>query len=157
MTGIWQATLRDLIEVRGEADVKAELSDFSCPLNPDVEYFISSNKILAADTAYRVFELLGRDDFRAMLRVIQKAWNGDGESFQMGMLKGFGYIYQHCGSQVRRLSTDDFAKPFAGFPISKIVERSRTLTGTMDRRFALALLEQYNKKKRSGKIILSEA
>ena len=115
------------------------------------------NKILAADTAYRVFELLGRDDFRAMLQVIQKAWNGDGESFQMGMLKGFGYIYQHCGPQVRRLSTDEFAKPFAGFPVSKIVERSRTLTGTMDRRFAVALLEQYNKKKRSGKITLPTA
>ena len=40
MTGIWQATLRDLIEVRGEADVKAELSEFSCPLNRDVEYFL---------------------------------------------------------------------------------------------------------------------
>ncbi len=45
MTGIWQATLRDLIEVRGEADVKAELSDFSCPLNPDVEYFIRQKAI----------------------------------------------------------------------------------------------------------------
>ena len=45
MTGIWQATLRDLIEVRGEADVKAELSDFSCLLNPDVEYFIRQKAI----------------------------------------------------------------------------------------------------------------
>lgn len=45
MTGIWQATLRDLIEVRGEADVKAELSEFSCPLNPDVEYFLKEKAI----------------------------------------------------------------------------------------------------------------
>lgn len=45
MTGIWQATLRDLIEVRGEADVKAELSEFSCPLNPDIEYFIKQKAI----------------------------------------------------------------------------------------------------------------
>ena len=30
MTGIWQATLRDLIKIRGEADVKSELSEFSC-------------------------------------------------------------------------------------------------------------------------------
>lgn len=45
MTGIWQVTLRDLIEVRGEADVKARLSEFSCPLNPDVEYFIKQKAI----------------------------------------------------------------------------------------------------------------
>lgn len=45
MTGFWQATLRDIIEVRGEADVKAELSEFSCPLNPDVEYFIKYKAI----------------------------------------------------------------------------------------------------------------
>lgn len=45
MTGIWQATLRDMIEVRGEADVKAELSEFSCPFNKDIEYFIKNKAI----------------------------------------------------------------------------------------------------------------
>ena len=45
MTGIWQAALRDMIQVRGEADVQAELSEFSCPLNKDIEYFIHHKAI----------------------------------------------------------------------------------------------------------------
>ncbi len=40
MTGYWQANLKDMLEVRGEAAVKEELSLFSCPINPDVEHFI---------------------------------------------------------------------------------------------------------------------
>ena len=114
------------------------------------------NKLIAPDTAFRVFEDIGTENFITMLRVIKKAWNGDCNSFQQGILKGFGYIYKHCGSQVTRLSVDDFSKPFAGYPVSKIVERAKTITGLMDKRFAIALLEQYNKKKRSGKIVLPE-
>lgn len=45
MTGFWQVTIREIIEIRGEEAVKAELSEFFCPLNPDVEYFIKSKAI----------------------------------------------------------------------------------------------------------------
>lgn len=45
MTGFWQASLKDMIEVRGEAVMKTELSRFSCPLNPDIEYFIKTKAI----------------------------------------------------------------------------------------------------------------
>ena len=115
-----------------------------------------ANKILAVDTAYRIYESIGKDDFMDMLKVIKKAWNGDGDSFQMGMLKGFGYLYKKCGSQIKCLTISDFAKPFSGQPVSKIVERAKMMSGMMDRRFAVALLEQYNKKKRRGKIIMPE-
>ncbi len=40
MTGYQQASLKELIEVRGEADMRDELSRFSCPMNPDVEMFL---------------------------------------------------------------------------------------------------------------------
>lgn len=45
MTGFWQANLRDLINVRGESAVKSELSEFRCPLNPDIEYFLHEKAI----------------------------------------------------------------------------------------------------------------
>lgn len=35
-----QFNLSDLIDMLGEEDVKQILSSFSCPLNPDVEYFL---------------------------------------------------------------------------------------------------------------------
>ena len=45
MTGYWQASLKDMIDVRGEAVMQNELSRFSCPLNPDIEYFIKAKAI----------------------------------------------------------------------------------------------------------------
>lgn len=45
MTGYWQASIRDLIQARGEKVVKDDLSEFYCPLNPDVEYFIHEKAI----------------------------------------------------------------------------------------------------------------
>lgn len=45
MTGYWQANLTDMIEVRGEAAMREELSHFSCPLNPDVELFLKEKAI----------------------------------------------------------------------------------------------------------------
>ena len=37
--------LSEMLEELGEDKVKAILSDFSCPLNPDVEYFLSKKAI----------------------------------------------------------------------------------------------------------------
>lgn len=45
MTGFWQGSLKDMIDVRGEAVMKEELSRFSCPLNEDIEYFIKTKAI----------------------------------------------------------------------------------------------------------------
>lgn len=46
MTGYWQANLKSMIEVRGEAEVKEELSRFLCPKNPDIESFLHDKAIL---------------------------------------------------------------------------------------------------------------
>lgn len=63
MTGYWQANLRDMIEVMGEAAVRDELSRFSCPMNPDVEMFIRDKAIefgkhgfAATHLVYRSFQ-----------------------------------------------------------------------------------------------------
>ena len=45
MTGYRLVNLIDLIEEYGEDEVKRILSDFSCPLNPDVEYFLREKAI----------------------------------------------------------------------------------------------------------------
>lgn len=45
MTGYKVVNLVNLIEVLGEDCAKAILSDFSCPLNQDVEYFIGQKAI----------------------------------------------------------------------------------------------------------------
>lgn len=114
------------------------------------------NKILAVDTAFRVFKNIGRTNFINMLTVIKKAWNGSPESYAQGMLKGFGYIYKHCQEQLRYVSNIEFARSMQGYPVNKITERATVLTGTMDRRFAQAIIEQYNKHKRSKRLTLPE-
>ena len=45
MTGYRVVNLGAMIEELGEDAVKSILSDFSCPLNPDVEYFLSVKAI----------------------------------------------------------------------------------------------------------------
>lgn len=45
MTGYRVVNLGALIEEMGEDTAKRILSDFSCPMNPDVEYFLSSKAI----------------------------------------------------------------------------------------------------------------
>lgn len=45
MTGYRVVNLGAMIEELGEDTVKSILSDFSCPLNPDVEYFLSKKAI----------------------------------------------------------------------------------------------------------------
>lgn len=46
MTGFVDAKLSDLIEELGEERVKSFLSDFSCPINPDVEQFLVEKAVL---------------------------------------------------------------------------------------------------------------
>lgn len=45
MTGFGGINLKDMISEIGENEVKSILSDFSCPLNPDVEYFLHNTAI----------------------------------------------------------------------------------------------------------------
>ena len=60
MTGYWQVNLMDMIEVRGEAVVKDELSHFSCPLNQDVEMFIKEKAIEFSRQGYSATHLVYR-------------------------------------------------------------------------------------------------
>lgn len=45
MTGYYQINLADLISELGEKDTKSILSNFSCPINPDVEDFLKNKAI----------------------------------------------------------------------------------------------------------------
>lgn len=45
MTGYRVVNLTMMIEELGEGETKRILSDFSCPLNPDVEFLISKKAI----------------------------------------------------------------------------------------------------------------
>lgn len=45
MTGYRVVNLKILVEELGEDRVKSILSDFSCPMNPDVEFFLSKKAI----------------------------------------------------------------------------------------------------------------
>jgi hypothetical protein len=45
MSGYIGINLKEMIEQIGEVETKSILSDFSCPLNPDVENFLKTNAI----------------------------------------------------------------------------------------------------------------
>ena len=113
----------------------------------------AENKISAVETAYSIFKSIGRTNFINVLITIKKIWLGNAESFSRGMLNGFAYIYKHCEEQ---FSNKDIINALSGYPISKIEERARMLQGNMQKRFATAIVEVYNKGKRSKRITFPE-
>lgn len=60
MTGYRVVNLAMMIEELGEGETKRILSDFSCPLNPDVEFFILKKAIEFAKQGWhkRILSLL---------------------------------------------------------------------------------------------------
>ena len=114
------------------------------------------NRIIAVDTAFSIFRSIGRTNFINMLCVIKDAWFGDADSFRSGVLKGFAYIYKHCGEQMNSISIKDMTNALRGWPISKMIERANTLPGKADRRYATAIAERYNRNKRKNRITLPE-
>ena len=114
------------------------------------------DKILAVDTAYSIYKRIGRTSFINMLCVIHGAWHGDAESYKSGMLKGFGYIFAHCEEQMKGISIKEMIASLAGYPISKLVERANLFQGNADRRYAQAIAEQYNKRKKTRRITLPD-
>lgn len=117
----------------------------------------ADDKIAAIEAAYNVYMSIGKAAFINMLSVIKKAWLGSAESLQAGMLKGFGYIFKHCYESIANISLTEIAKSFEGYPVSKIAERANSMReGSMEKRWAIALAEQYNKRKKSRRIILPQ-
>jgi hypothetical protein len=112
------------------------------------------NKIIAVDAAFRVYKNIGRNAFINMLCVIRKSWLGSAESYSAGMLKGFGYIYKHCADQMTGIPNKDMVSSFEGYPVTKITERANQLYGNADKRYAVAISEVYNRRKRSKRIVL---
>lgn len=58
LTGYKVVALKELIEAVGEDAVKGILSDFSCPLNADVEMFLREKAILFSNQAYGATHLV---------------------------------------------------------------------------------------------------
>lgn len=115
-----------------------------------------TNKIIAVDAAFRIYKNIGRTAFINMLCVIRKSWLGSAESYSAGILKGFGYIWKHCAEQMSGIPNKDMVASFEGYPITKIVERANQLFGNADKRYAVAIAEVYNRRKRSKRIVLPE-
>lgn len=113
-----------------------------------------TDRIIAVDTAYSIYKAIGRNSFINMLSVIHKSWLGEAESYAQGILKGFGFIFRHCADQLTGISIKEMVQSFSGYPISKITERANMLMGSMEKRYATALVEQYNKRKKSKRILL---
>lgn len=116
----------------------------------------AANKIIAVDTAYSIFRAIGKSNFINMLCVIKSIWFGDSESYKSVILKGFAYLYRHCSEQMMMISNKEMTNALRGWPISKIIERANQLQGNADRRYATAIVERYNRNKRTKRIKLPE-
>ena len=110
------------------------------------------NKISAPDAAFKIYKSIGRTNYINMLSIIKEIWDGDEKSLQRWMLNGFGYIFKHCSDKINK---KEMINTLSGYPVKKLEERTKELTGSLEKRAATAIAEQYNKRRRSSnKIIL---
>ena len=113
-----------------------------------------ANRIIAIDAAFSIFKSIGRSNFINMLCIIKNIWFGDAESYKGVILKGFAYLFKHCAEQMSSISNKEMVNALRGVPISKIIERANMMQGSADRRYAIAIVEKYNRNKRKNRIIL---
>lgn len=109
-------------------------------------------KIAAVETAFSLFRSVGRTNFINILSAIRSIWLGSPESFSRGILNGFGYLYKHCADQFQQ---NDMIASMKGYPVSKLDERARVLSGNQSKRYAIAIAEVYNKRKKTRRISIA--
>lgn len=99
MTGYNIINLTDMIEELGEDRTKAILSDFSCPLNPDVEFFLKYKAITFAQQRISPTHLIF-GSHKGKLRLL---------AYFTVTLKSF-YIEKHKISNTMRKKVSKFGK-----------------------------------------------
>ena len=113
----------------------------------------AKNRINAISTAYTVYKSVGHDNFINILDILRRAFFGEQAAFNDGFLKGMGYLFKnHSGKFSNRKMVEALAKS----PIDYYRQRANALSGSATSRYARAFVEQYNKGKRTGKILLDE-
>lgn len=121
-------------------------------LKVDFDKNPGDNKISAPDTAFQIYKKLGKTGYINVLTIIMKIWDGDEASLHRGILKGFAYIYKNNEDKVK---VNEMVASLSGYPVKKIEERAKVLSGSLEKRFAIAISEQYNKRRRQeNKIVI---
>lgn len=105
----------------------------------------ADNKISSPDTAFQIYKKLGKNGYINMLSIIKDIWNGDEKSFHRGILKGFAYIYGNYSDKIPKKA---LVESISGNPVRKIEERAKLLSGSMEKRYAMAIAELYNKRRK---------
>lgn len=124
-----------------------------CNIDFDITASNAKNRINAVATAYSVYKQIGHDQFINMLEVLRKAFFGDQTAFNDGFLKGMGYIYKNHSEQ---FSNRKMIESLTKQPVDWYRQMANQYTGSATARYAKAFVMQYNKGRRSGKIVLGD-
>lgn len=145
----YNAGTKDVVDMVNCVKLAGCIIDFdSLPSN-------AKNRINAIATAYDIYKSVGRDYFINILDILRRAFFGDQNAFKDGFLKGMGYLFLHNADQ---FTCQKMIEALQKQPIEWYIQKANVYVGQSARvKFARAIAEQYNKQKRSKRIIIGDA
>ena len=108
------------------------------------------NRIGAVATAYTVYKNVGHDNFINILDILRKSFYGESTAFNDGFLKGMGYLFKHYADII---TNKKMVEALGQQPVDYYRQQANQYIGSAQYRYARAFVEQYNKRKKSGKIV----
>lgn len=124
-----------------------------CTIDFDMQTSTAANRINAIATAYNVYKDVGHDNFINILDILKRSFYGDYKGFQDGFLKGMKYLFKHHSEKI---SVKQMVMALQKQPADYYVQKANRYDGSAPVRYAKAFVEQYNKGKRTNRIILEE-
>lgn len=107
----------------------------------------------AVSSSYSAYKTLGHDNFINMLETLNDSFFGDKVAFQDGFIKGMTYLFREFGDKFNK---KDMVSALRRNPAGYYDQKAKQLTGPMQKRYAAAFADQYNKKRReSNKLIVN--
>lgn len=106
-------------------------------------------KIVACTKAYRIWNNTTEREYREILEIIIKAWNGEAESFNTEILGGVYEFYKQYKGQFKK---EILSKQLSKVSPMYIIREGKLSSIGADKRFAKQIAYAYNKNLRSNRI-----
>ena len=124
-----------------------------CTIDFDNRTSQTQNRINAVTTAYNVYKEVGHDNFINILDILRRSFYGDYRGFQDSFLKGMKYLFKHHGDKI---GIKQMVTALQKQPADYYVQKANRCEGSASVRYAKAFVEQYNKGRRTNRILLDE-
>lgn len=115
--------------------------------------FLNSRKkdgyLVSYGAAYEVFTKRGEQHYRGVISALIDIWDGNKDSLTANFIKGMDLIQDKYAGVI---TMKELGKSLRKVPTEQIERNAKTLTGSAAKRYAVAMVSEYNNRKRAKKL-----